>query len=138
MWVYLFIYHCTCHNKIYFFFIFHFTIVTSVCCATIVWTLIFQGTVLLRFIFGPLPPMACFWHFLLRKTLVNQHLLLFDGIILMQYIFIFWVKNPSTFQDEFWNLFLNLWVILFSSLWYLTLKCRMKSSSPVSIRWVLQ
>jgi hypothetical protein len=64
--------------------------------------------------FGALPPLACFWHFLLRKALVNQLLLLFDGIILMQYIFIYWVQNPATFQDEFWNLFLNVWVVLFS------------------------
>ena len=99
---------------------FSFTIVCSVCCSTLVWSLIFQGTFLLRFIYGPLPPLACFWHFLLRKALVNQLLLLFDGIILMQYIFIFWVKNPATFQDEFWNLFLNLWVVIFSFIYQAT------------------
>jgi hypothetical protein len=46
--------------------------------------------------------------------MTSQILLLFDGMIVTRYIFIFWIKNPSRFQDNFWNFFINLWVLGFS------------------------
>jgi len=27
-----------------------------------------------------------------------------------RYLFIFWLKNPAVFQDDFWYLFLNIWI----------------------------
>jgi hypothetical protein len=33
---------------------------------------------------------------------------------MVKYIFIFWLKDPFNFQDDFWYLFANLWVIIFS------------------------
>ena len=41
-------------------------------------------------------------------------MLFLDCIMLMRYISIFWLKNPAAFQDEFWSLFANLWVVTFS------------------------
>jgi len=37
-----------------------------------------------------------------------------DLISLIRYIFIYWLKNPAAFKDEFWCVFLNLWCILIS------------------------
>jgi hypothetical protein len=36
--------------------------------------------------------------------------LYFDLIILSRYVYIFHLKNPAAFDDDFWALFLNLWV----------------------------
>ena len=36
-------------------------------------------------------------------------LLMFDWIIIVRYLFLFYLKNPTALQDDFWNLFLSLW-----------------------------
>ena len=33
---------------------------------------------------------------------------------LVRYVFVFWLKNPAGFQDDFWHLFINLWIIGFN------------------------
>jgi hypothetical protein len=43
-----------------------------------------------------------------------QGMLFLDCIMVTRYTFIFWLKNPAAFQDEFWSLFINLWVVGFS------------------------
>jgi hypothetical protein len=32
----------------------------------------------------------------------------------MRYLFIFWLKNPAAFNDEFWGKFLNWSVVILS------------------------
>ena len=49
-----------------------------------------------------------------RKTITSQVLLLFDGMFVTRFIFIFQIKNPAKFHDNFWNLFINLWILYFS------------------------
>ena len=38
----------------------------------------------------------------------------FATIVALRYLFIFRLKNPAAFNDEFWVKFVNFWVILFS------------------------
>jgi hypothetical protein len=45
-----------------------------------------------------------------------QEILYFDIIAVLRYLFIFSIKNPGTFQDEFWNFFINIVVVSFSFL----------------------
>jgi hypothetical protein len=40
-------------------------------------------------------------------------LLFFDGIILARYVYIFRLKNPAAFPDDFWHRFLNTWIFWF-------------------------
>ena len=40
--------------------------------------------------------------------------MLLIGINIIRYIFIFWLKNPVAFKDDFWNVFLNIWIIGFA------------------------
>jgi len=40
--------------------------------------------------------------------------LLHDAIILVKYFFIFHLKNPTAVQDDFWKIFINLWIFGFS------------------------
>ena len=44
---------------------------------------------------------------------VMHTILLFDSIIIVRYIFIVWLKNPTVLQDDFWSLFINLWIFGF-------------------------
>ena len=53
--------------------------------------------------------MFCFWHYILRRTLATQFILVIDAITLIRYIFIFWLQNPGAFNDDFWSFFINLW-----------------------------
>ena len=43
-------------------------------------------------------------------------LLLLDFIAIARYIFIFWLKNPAGFNDEFWSTLINLWTLLATAL----------------------
>jgi len=71
---------------------------------------------ILRYITGPLPNWFCFWHYVLKSTIAMQEILYFDIIALLRYLFIFSLRNPATFQDEFWNCFINILVVSLSFL----------------------
>ncbi len=34
--------------------------------------------------------------------------------MMTRYIFIFWLKNPAAFHNDFWSLFISMWVVAFS------------------------
>ena len=57
---------------------------------------------------------VCRFNYFLKHTLTVQGLMFLNCIIISRYIFIFWLKNPAAFQDDFWNPFVNIWIILFS------------------------
>ena len=38
-------------------------------------------------------------------------ILVFDAITVIRCIFIFCLQNPGAFNDEFWNLFINIWTL---------------------------
>jgi hypothetical protein len=65
---------------------------------------------------GPLPQWFCFMHYILKNTVTLLQIIYFDITTIVQYLFIFHLKNPSMFQDEFWNLFINIKVVSFSFL----------------------
>ena len=47
----------------------------------------------------------------LKNMLKTQCLIIYDAIILVRYIFIFWLKNPMAVNDDFWSSFLNVWIV---------------------------
>jgi len=55
---------------------------------------------------------------------VTQCFLYFDAISIIKYLFIFWLKNPAAFQDEFWIIFINTWIkgfsFIFNFIWFYT------------------
>jgi len=69
-----------------------------------------------RYISGPMPKFPCWLHVIVKEAIVSKLLLLQTGLIISRYAFIFWLKNPAAFNDEFWCLFINRWVNLFSVL----------------------
>jgi hypothetical protein len=69
---------------------------------------------LFRYIIGPLPEFVCFYHLVLKNAFSLQLLIILNLIVIFRYIFIFWLKNPAAFQDEFWHFFLVIWMKGFS------------------------
>ena len=91
------------------------------------WTMInyllfVQVPEIVRYIYGPLPDFICYSQHLVRYVLVWSLILLFDSITTMQYLLIFWLKNPGAFNDDFWCSFItsiiHLVAILFCFTWH--------------------
>ncbi len=89
---------------------------TSISASCIAWTPLVQIPELFRYIYGPLPKWFCHIHIGLKNTITMQLILFFDIITIMRYLFIFWLKNPFGFNDDFWTFFINIWVVAFSSI----------------------
>jgi len=87
---------------------------SSICLAGMLTNFFVQVLYIFRFAYGPLPAMVCFVLCLTKRVIINYALLMLDLISLIRYIFIYWLKNPAAFKDEFWCVFLNLWCILIS------------------------
>ena len=87
---------------------------SAFCWNGIVWCLVVQSFYTARFLFGPLAPRLCFWIVLLRKCVTVNIGMTMNAITATRYVFIFWLKNPAAFNDDFWCVFANVWVVLFS------------------------
>ena len=91
-------------------------LVSSICWTAIELFLLVHTTLLVRFTVGPLPGWICFWQLVFRRAILKQFVLLLDAIMLTRFAFIFWLKNPAAFPDNFWIFFINVWVVGFSML----------------------
>jgi hypothetical protein len=88
--------------------------VSSLCWACIEWLLIIQIFEIVNYIVGPMPDFVCLIQLHLRNAIPLQLLLFMNGIAVTRYIFIFRLKNPAAFNDDFWSFFLNMWIVGFS------------------------
>ena len=61
-----------------------------------------------------MPESVCLIEDFLKNSAVTQMLLFMDGIVVTRYIFIFHLKNPAAFDDQFWELFVAVWIVGFS------------------------
>jgi hypothetical protein len=59
----------------------------------------------------------CFWLVFARKIIITNIIVIVNVMMLTQYIFIFWLKNPAAFNDEFWFVYVNFWSIGFSTIY---------------------
>ena len=84
------------------------------CWAVVEFIILVQIPETARFLFGPLPGFVCHIQIFLRSTSVTVLLLYKNFSALTKYIFIFWLKNPVAFDNEFWSLFICFWVHFFS------------------------
>ena len=75
---------------------------------------IINNSLSFRYIFGPTPLYICYFNLFLKRTVTTQILIFLDAIMISRFIFIFVLINPSAFQDDFWSLFGNIWVVTFS------------------------
>ena len=82
--------------------------------ASIVWTAalwnwLVQPLAIYRAAVGPIQPeIICRVNSVLRNSLPLHALLLLDAMMLIKYVFLFHMKNPTAIQDDFWNRCLNV------------------------------
>jgi hypothetical protein len=90
-------------------------LMSSIVCCAILWNLIVQPLGIFRFAYGPIAfEPICQLNSILRNSLPMNGLLLLDAIMIVKYIFIFHTKNPTAIQDDFWHLFLIVWIVGFN------------------------
>ena len=71
---------------------------------------------MLRYLIGPLPLKICQLKNLLDMTCVCSVVIAADASMAAKYVYIFWRKNPASFNDDFWFCFAFLWISAASSL----------------------
>jgi hypothetical protein len=81
-----------------------------------IWEATVQQVDIIRYIFGPMPKFVCRINYFLKLHFTIHALILLDFIVVARYIFIFWLKNPAAFNDEFWSVFINLWTFFGTAL----------------------
>ena len=91
-------------------------LVASMCWSFITWNSTVQVLKLVRLLHGPLGLKSCVWTFILQRSVTTRILLLVNAISTIRYTFIFWLKNPGAFNDDFWHRFVSLWTIMAGSL----------------------
>ena len=82
----------------------------------IVLSVVIQCIQLSHYTVGSLHWLICSMDVLLKPITTMLDFLLLDAICLVRYIFIFHLKNPNAMQDDFWKLFIVIWVIGFALL----------------------
>lgn len=90
--------------------------VSMYCWEWIKFVLLVQTIETARFLYGPLPHFVCYGQLVLKNSTINNALLYMDARILTRYIYIFRLKNPAAFKDDFWLLFSCLWIQSFTLL----------------------
>ena len=98
-------------------------LVTSIALCFLTQLILIQIPEMLRYMTGPLPNWFCFWHYVLKNTIAIQEIVYFGIIALVRYLFIFSIKNPAIFQDEFWHFFITIQVVIFSFFSQLIFAC---------------
>jgi len=79
---------------------------------------VIQFPEIFRFTYGPLPESLCFLQLFARNSLVFTITLLLNAISIWRFVFIFCLKNPAAFRDNFWFLYSSLVIHLFSILYW--------------------
>lgn len=69
---------------------------------------------IVKYFLGPLPKMVCTSMLTLRLAIITQAHVYMDSVLISRCVFIFWLKNPLGFQDEFWATFIRRWAWLYS------------------------
>jgi hypothetical protein len=75
---------------------------------------------LILFVFGPFNTSTCLCFKMIKSVMKSNFLTFLNAIAISKYVFIFWMKNPGSLQDDFWSLFLSLGTVGFSFTWNFT------------------
>ena len=88
-------------------------IVVSLSWVSITWFLLVHSSELLLYFYKPLPGWFCNIKYVLRTSIILLSVIYTSMFLIVKYIFIFWMKNPANFHDDFWSIFVNVWVVMF-------------------------
>ena len=92
-------------------------LVSSLMWSFLCWMLIIQPPTIMYFAFGRLNfSELCSFHTYVRNALIMHFLFIQNAIIICRYMFIFYLKNPTAIQDDYWKIFINIWSFMFSGI----------------------
>lgn len=84
---------------------------TTTVCWINIWLLVIVRTLeILRFCSGPLPAVLCCFKVSLKFFLVCSMALALDAVVVTRHVYIFWLRNPAAFKDDFWHRFAAIWI----------------------------
>jgi len=69
------------------------------------------GKINYRYIYGPLPFLLCQGSVFVINVISMIVFLLYAVLSALRYLFIFYLKDPAYFQDDFWSGFLIVWIV---------------------------
>jgi len=81
-------------------------LVSCICWCLVKGMILYWSADVSSYIYRPFPEWVCFMQTILRNSFVTRLIVLFDAIIISRYIFIFHLKNPLHFDDDFWCRFI--------------------------------
>jgi hypothetical protein len=84
-------------------------------CWSLIYTLIVCSLDIIRYVFGPLPKMVCFFAVVARNAVQTQVVLFYNAILITRYVYIFLIKNPGGVDDGFWCRFISISIVGFST-----------------------
>jgi hypothetical protein len=88
--------------------------VSSLMCNALAYNLIMTPLTLLFTIISPIDsPIVCRIYFIVNNVISFHMLFLIDAMLIIKYIFIFHLRNPTAVQDDFWTFWINLWTFMF-------------------------
>ena len=61
-----------------------------------------------NYLIGPLNAGYCFFFYVYRSYIKTMFLFYLNCIVVVRYVFIFWLKNPTSIDDEFWSSFIGI------------------------------
>jgi hypothetical protein len=85
-------------------------LVVFLCYALVEMFLTIQLTEIIRQCYRPMPKLYCHIKAIARPMYITQLLLYLDAMAISRYLFIFVLKNPAAFPDNFWIRYVNIWI----------------------------
>ena len=86
-------------------------LLSSLCWNGIAYLILVLPLDVARYFVGPFNTKFCLV-ILLVKYVLNSHTSLFLlAVAISRYLYIFYLKNPAQFQDPFWQMFVNIWIV---------------------------
>jgi hypothetical protein len=86
-------------------------LLTSLCLTGIEFYFVVLPFEIVRHLNGPFDNVTCHFLLLFKNSLSIQVALFTLGISVSRYLYTFYLKNPGRFQDAFWQLFTNMWIV---------------------------
>ena len=69
-----------------------------------------QFLFIIHYSLAPLPAFICHLDVIVRLAFAVMYVLFLDAITIVRYMFIFHTKNPTAMQEDFWKIFLTIWM----------------------------
>ena len=89
-------------------------LVAAICRNAIVGSTLAYASDTCVYFFAPLPKSACLGLGFARMVIASSIIMFLNAIVVSKYVFIFWLKNPGSVNDDFWFAFVRTWVFGYS------------------------